>query len=353
LKQAKRSEKTIGLYSGILTDFARFADVPVEELHNHLDPDILIKYAEESPHLSESTLRVRLGIIQRFYSLNGVKFDELEINILKPKRINDQDDKPLELETLQKMMDLGDTHAKAILSILISTGMRAGECCQLTVSDVKGDAINIRNEIAKGKRGGIVYLTTEAQEYLNLWMKDRDRYLKRAKTKNYSHGRAKDDPRLFGISYPTMRRIFKRLYDLVDGERGKYWSRCTIHSCRKYFRTNAVKTMPLDLVEKIMRHSGYLTGSYVRISNEEARKTFHEGETVLYLTRADHRIQGSKLNQLEQMNRELQERLERVENRDMTISALDNVQGNLTSEDHAAIARLIAEELKKGKRPGK
>jgi integrase len=295
LRQAKRSEKTVSLYSSILSSFAGYARVSVEDLHNHLDPDTLIKYAEVLHTLADRTRRVHLGVIQRFYTLNGIRFDELEINVLKPRGIDNQDDKPLDLATLQKMMDLADVHGKAILSTLISTGMRAGECCQLLVSDVNGDTITIRNEIAKGKRGGTVYLTKEAQEYLALWMRDRDRYMKRAKTKNYSQGRAKDDKRLFGISYPTMRRIFMRLYDLVDGERGRYWSKCTIHSCRKYFRTHAVRSMSLDLVEKILRHQGYLASSYVRISDEDARSQFHAGEASLYITRRDQRTTDSTI----------------------------------------------------------
>jgi len=313
LELAKRSPRTIDEYRCVLGSFARFVGVPVETLHNHLLPENLIKYAASRSRYSERGNRVHLGIIHRFYSLNGAKFDELDLNVLRPQRAEEQDDKPLELETLQKMMDLGDLHSRAILSGLTSTGMRAGECCKLRLSDVNGDTITIPNKIAKGNRGGKVYLTAEAREYLDLWLRDRDRYLKVARTKYYSKNIPVNDDRLFCAAYPTLRRIFARLYDLVDGERGRYWSKCTIHSCRKYFRTHAVRSMPLDTVEKIMRHTGYLTSSYVRISDEEARKQFHAGEAELYITRADHRIQGGRLDALEAENAVLLERLNLVE----------------------------------------
>jgi len=309
LKLAKRSPKTIEEYRSVLGTFARFVGVPVGDLHTHLLPENLINYAAARVDKSERGNRVQFGIIQRFYKLNGVKFGELETAVLKPQRVDDQDDKPLELETLQKMMDLGDVHAKAILSTLISTGMRAGECTKLLLSDVDGDTIRIRNEIAKGRRGGTVYLTKEAKEYLDLWLKDRNRYLTRAKTKQYARGTVEEDTRLFGVSYPTIRHIFSRLYDKVDGERGKYWSRCTIHSCRKYFRTHAVQTIPLDAVEKIMRHTGYLTRSYVRISDDVARRMFHDGEHVLYITRRDHRLAQNTLEILQRENKELTEKV--------------------------------------------
>jgi integrase len=310
LKLARRSPRTIEGYRCILGSFARFLDVPIEELHNHLLPDNLINYAASRTEYSERGNRVHLGIIHRFYSLNGAKFDELELNILKPRRTVEQNDKSLDLSTLQKMMDLGDPHSRAILAVLISTGMRAGECCRLRLSDIDGDTITIPNEIAKGGRGGKVYLSAEAREYLDLWLRDRNRYLKVARTKYYSKNIPEDDDRLFCVAYPTLRRIFSHLYDLVDGEKGKYWSKCTIHSCRKYFRTHAVSSIPLDTVEKIMRHTGYLTGSYVRITDDEARELFHAGEAALYITRANHRIQSGELKALKEQNERLAKEME-------------------------------------------
>lgn len=359
LKLAKRSPRTIEAYRNILGAFAAFLEVPVEDLHNHLQPDNLINYAISQEGLSERGRRVRLSVLQRFYKLNGVQFGELEADVLKPPVTEEQDDKPLELETLQKMMDLGDTHAKAIIAVLISTGMRISETSRIELKDIDGDTIHIRNEIAKGHRGGDVFLTTEAREYLDLWLRERDKYVKRAKTKNYATGRPEDDQRVFAVSSITLRKIFTRLYDIVDGERGKYWAKCTPHSCRKYFRTHAVKTMPLDVVEKIMRHTGYLTGSYVRIPLEEMRRAFHKGETALYLTRADHRIQDGWKSEMERdlaakdaIISELSNKVAKIpdlEQRLETINALDKVQGQLTKKDHEAIAKLVVALQKKQK----
>jgi hypothetical protein len=144
-----------------------------------------------------------------------------------------------------------------------------------------------------------------------------------------------------------MNKIFARLYNNVDGEQGKYSAMCTPHSCRKYFRTHAVKTMPLDLVEGIMRHTGYLNSSYVRIPDEERRSQFHAGEPALYITRADHRIQTAAMDALKKDNQELRATLQRIEGKQRAMNTLDKEQGRLTPEDHAAIARLLAEEMKK------
>ena len=344
LRLAKRSEQTIKLYQKVLKHYAAYLDVPLNKVHQYLTPENLIKYAASLVGKSERTINVNLSILHRYFSINGIKFDSLQTNVIKARSSEEAHDKPLELENLQKMMDLASPQMKAILSVLVSTGMRAGELTHITLSDVKGDLIHIRNEIAKRKHGGDVYLTSEAREFLDIWLKKRNEYIRLANARHFSKNLPENDQRLFACSYPTLRASFARLYGLVDGEKGKYWNRCTVHSCRKYFRTTAVKTMPLDLVEKIMRHSGYLTNSYVRISNEEARKIFHDGETALYITRADHRIQGSKLDKLDRENKELRERLQRVENRESAIAALDRM--SLSSADRDAIAKLVAEELR-------
>lgn len=164
LTLAKRSPATIKTYAKILKSYARFLDVPVEDIHNHLTPENLVRYANSRTGWSESGTQMRLGILHRYFSVNGVTFDPLELNVLKAQRVEERDDKPLTHELLLKMMDAGDVHTRAIISTLISTGMRAGECSRLLISDLAGDTIHIRPEIAKRRRGGDVYLTSEAQE---------------------------------------------------------------------------------------------------------------------------------------------------------------------------------------------
>lgn len=347
LRLSKRSDQTIEGYRKVLLSYAKFLNVPLDEIHHHLSVSNLLKYAGSRKGRSDAGTKTNLSILHRYFALNGVVFDELQFNAVKHKTVTEQNDKPLELAALQKMMDLTDTHGKAMLSTLVSTGMRAGEFCKIRLSDVKDDTITIRNEVAKGKRGGNVYLTSEAREYLDAWLAERDAYLaaatKRLRPLIKSGGakpRPVKDDRLFGITYSSLQKWFSRLYAKVDGEKGKYGDKCTVHSCRKYFRTVAGSAggMSIDLVEGLMRHTGYLNGVYVRMTEKERREQFHAAESKLYLTRADHRIQTSELDKLRQKNASLQKQVDEL-------MALTGKVALADGELEAIIAAAVKEQL--------
>jgi len=291
MESADRAPNTLKLYRAIFRSYGKFLGVPVDEIHNHLEPANLKNYAAWLKGHSGKSIKMRLSVLRAYFEENGVTFRPMELKVLNAKRIEDHDDKPLELATIQKMVDLANPHMKAIITFLVSTGCRPGEAMKITLGDVKGDTVTIRNDIAKGRRGGTSYLHAEAREYLDLFLRERDAYISLADERagTFNRPRPDHDDRLFGLAYSTFQQKFTRLYQAVDGEQGKYRARITPHSLRRYFRTNAVKTMGLDIVEKIMRHEGYLTGSYVRLTDEEIRAGFHAGEDVLYITRRDRR----------------------------------------------------------------
>jgi len=312
LEKANRSARTIRGYRNIFLCYARFLDVPLEDLHLHLTIDNLMRYLDSDyvKKLRPNTRQLMLKVLSRYMQLNGVEFDEMELNIVKTRRSNIRYDKALEYDTLQKMIDLADTLMKAYITFLVSTGCRAGEAAQVLISDVHGTVVTIRPEIAKNGHGGKVFLTEEAREYLDLWLKERPAWILAAneKVKLLNRTRPAQEDRLFACTYNNLLARYRNLYDMVDGESsamcGGDRRMITPHSCRAYFRTHAAKSMGVDLAEGIMRHTGYLNSAYVRMSDEEKERAFHKGEHELYITRADHRIQIGKLSELERKNAE-------------------------------------------------
>lgn len=330
LRLSKRSDKTIEGYRKVIKSYADFIGVPLDEVHRHLLVSSLLKYAASRKGKSDAGTKTNLSILHRYFAINGVQFDQLQYNAMKPKVTKEHNDKPLELATVQKMMDSTDVHGRALISFLISTGARADETCKILLSDVHGDKVTIRNEIAKNRHGGTVYLTSEAKEFLDLWLKERDDYIRIADArmkplvkKCHANPRPVKDERLFAIAYTSLNKKIARLYDAVGVSVGKYHRDNTIHSCRKYFRTVAAKSMHPDLVTGLMRQTGYLDSTYVRMPDDEKYRQFKAGEHVLYVTRPLNREQAGELDRLKRENEKLRLDLNGVKT---TQSKMESVQ---------------------------
>ena len=95
-------------------------------MHHHLSVSNLLKFADSRNQFSDYGTKNVLSILHRYFSVNGIVFDEMEYNAVRPKVEREHNDKPLELTTLQKMMDLTDAHGRALLSFLVIPGADRG-----------------------------------------------------------------------------------------------------------------------------------------------------------------------------------------------------------------------------------
>lgn len=367
LKLAKKSDVTIRDYRAILGYYADFIEVPISDLHKNLLPDDLMRYAESLDGKAAVTRTKFIRTVARFMKINHIVFDVLELGVITSKSDDgDKGDEPLTRETAQQMIDLSDPQMKAVITFMCSTGCRAGETAKLLLSDIgrieqgkficdiKGSVVNIRNDIAKNRKGGLVFLTSESREYLSLWLNARNEYIRMAdiksqnlrkgstgRVKGAKHngakiGRPTNDTRVFACSYYTLSEKFKDLYSVVGNKKDIFGRGAVVpHRCRAFFRTNAARTMGTDLAEGILRHTGYLNKEYFRMTPEERERAFREGEAALYITRADHRIQSGKLSELERENQRLQQQiteLQRVQEASATMDKITADREDLIKE---------------------
>lgn len=352
--QLKNTDNTIGLYRTALIDFARFlfdkeirsitdatvrTTEAIELLNEHMkDPDIdpvsdIRKYINNRKGKARSTTRTYTTVIRQFYRINGHSWNDDEKRSIMPKSvIAETKDEPITLEILKRMTDASDLHGKLLVTLLVSTGCRIGELCKVELKDLDLDKdparIHLPDKITKGGEARTVFLTDEARDMVRFWLEgERDKYLivSRYKGNRLPGARERpapaDDKRLLGCSYDTARFMFvsrlkKALKDLKQDElTGRFLIHP--HSVRKYFRTVSVQTIPLDTVEAILGHRGYLTGSYVRLSEDQMAAAFKKGSHVLLISegqetramreRQDHqseRIEAQALV-IEKMQREI------------------------------------------------
>ena len=206
------------------------------------------------------------------------------------KSKKDKGNRPITLDRtptrkeLRRIILEGRPMARAMFLIASSSGMRIGEILQLVPEDVilKHDPprINIRGEYTKTGRSRTVFISNEASDALEAWYDERDNWIENA-TKKLGAIRIYDytkDPRIFPIHRSMCSVMWNNMLrkanlderDLTTGTRKLH-----IHVLRKYFRTNLTYAgMPLDVVEALMGHSGYLTDAYQRYSLEQLAEMY-------------------------------------------------------------------------------
>jgi len=141
----------------------------------------------------------------------------------------------------------------AIAVILLNTGLRVSELCDLHLGDVKNEIVTVR--WGKGGKRREVPLNTQAIAALDLWLEVRN----------------SDSDYLF----PTKDRMKRQLVEFHLSELGKRLGfRLTPHLLRHTFGKNlADKGIPLDRIAKLMGHSDInTTAIYTMPSLEDLRQ---------------------------------------------------------------------------------
>jgi len=207
-----------------------------------------------------------------------------------------------------------DVKGKSLFLVLASSGMRIGEALRLKVEDVDLNSdpprINIRGKYTKTGNSRIAFISFEAKESLEEWLKIREEELKVA-VKRSRYGKKTEDQRIWpfeaNIAYFIWRNAisksgFDKRFQYNNGLR-----RFTVHPhvLRKFFRTRMATVIPVDVVEALMGHEGYLTEVYRRYSIEDLAKFYKQGEHTLLVFAESENV--SKLRaEIEEKNRQLQ-----------------------------------------------
>lgn len=240
------------------------------------------------------------------------------------------------MDVLRKILSHGDLKFRALVLTLASSGMRIGEALQIKLDDVdlsKTPAeIIVRGEYTKSGDTRTLFISREAKEVLKEWIKIRDRYLQSAKNRNkglVEKGEAKekstDDNRLFPFSDRNVREMRERALKKAglwnkDNSTGR--SQIRIHALRKFFRSQLALAVPVDIVETLLGHEGYLTEAYRRYTKKQMAEYYLKGEHLLTITQNQPIEEIKKevkaefaeiVEQLVLENKQLKERLNRIE----------------------------------------
>jgi len=183
---------------------------------------------------------------------------------------------------LKQVLQHGGIKERAIFLTIVSSGMRIGETMQLKHKDINFDStptrIRVRANYTKTGRPRTVFISDEASNALNEWLKpsERDKYINDAIAKcNIKNCKPVNDDRIFPFSPVTARVFWNRMLkkaELSDIDTDTNREKMSPHSLRRYFKTYS----GMKYVERLMGHEGDRTREYDKTPEEVIKKDYLE-----------------------------------------------------------------------------
>jgi len=243
------------------------------------------QHLNEVPKTRNTKLAIVKGLMEDQEVVLPVKFWKKLRHKRKGSRTATLDRVPTETE-FKRMLRHGDVKDRALFLFTMSSGMRIDEVLKITpdMMDIEQDPpiIELPGSITKNGDPRITFISQEAKEYLQEWMKIRKQWLRRS-IKRTGHLCTKDpnDGRLFPFSYDVawtrwIYLIKKTGLDKRDSTTNRYVLH--IHCLRKYFLSQMKLQIPAVIPEALAGHEQYLDEAYRRYSQKQLGEYYKKGE---------------------------------------------------------------------------
>jgi integrase len=264
------------------------------------------------------SVNICLTSVKMFLMENGVELPMIFWRRLKGRRKGSRalmlDKVPSNAE-LRRILSHMDIKGKSLFLVLASSGMRIGECLKLTVEDVDLTSdparINIRGEYTKTGNPRVAFISSEAKEFLEEWLKIRENEISIAVKRSTRYGKKAEDKRIWPFEANTAYYIWRSSIKKAQFDKRFQYNnsleRFMVHPhvLRKFFRTKMGQVIPVDVTEALMGHEGYLTEVYRRYSLEDLAKFYKQGEHTLLVFAESENVSRLRA-EIEERNKQLQ-----------------------------------------------
>lgn len=282
--------------------------------------DDLQDFLRENSEMAPMTRKGYKTILNSWLSENHIYLPQHATRRIRTSgRSRTQDRIPAQ-EELRRIIGHADLQLKAYLLYLSSTGLRPGEGLKILWSDVdlERGVIHVRAEVAKNREPRTTFLSLEAMEVLREWRAYHSQYIEKIDAVTTQPGYLRDHDLVFPLTYSSLRNKYARVLEkagLDECDPSTGWSQIHPHTLRKYYRTRLpMGGCPIDVVEMLMGHTGYLANSYVRLTEADLESAYRKAEHELWVYRTKP-INQQELKQLEHENRELRGELDQIQRR--------------------------------------
>jgi site-specific recombinase XerD len=247
-------------------DKANFSDL------NHRDVEAFIE-AMQNRGLKIATVRLRLINLNTFFRF---LIDEkiMDGQVLEKKirlKLPDILPRAIESESLMCLMSvITKTRDRAMILLLLRTGMRIGELLETTLSeiDLKEQKIII-HEAGKTGIGRVVYFSQDARTALELWLQQRD------DSQPFLFYNKRRGP----LGYAAARSLFMKYVKKAGLEDQGY----TLHRLRHSFASELLNAgMRLECLQPILGHTNIeVTRRYARLTNKSREDEYFRAMQII------------------------------------------------------------------------
>lgn len=231
--------------------------------------------------LKASTVKMRLRTLNAFLRYL-IERDVIRPEVLSRRmiiKVPDSLPRAMDPEEIRHLISVIDTiRDRAMILVLLRTGMRIGELLTTLVSDVNLTERRIAiYEAEKTRIGRVVYLSDDAIGALTAWLKKRDPH---KASLFYGQGRHM-------LTYPAARAMFKKYLDRAGLSHTGYSLHCLRHTCATELLNAGMR---LECLQQLLGHSSIeMTRRYARLTDKtreeeyfKAMSIIERGETHVY-----------------------------------------------------------------------
>ncbi len=175
---------------------------------------------------------------------------------------------PEDITLLLSVID--DSRSRALILVLLRTGMRIGELLSTKVTD-----LNLRDkrieiyEAQKNRVGRVVYLGEDARDALEKWLE-----IKKPEKAYLFYGRTQAP-----LSYEAARSIFSKYLDKAGLSHKGYTLHCLRHTCASELLNAGMR---LECLQQILGHSNIeMTRRYARLTDNTRREEYFKAMSII------------------------------------------------------------------------
>jgi len=230
---------------------------------------------EQDRGVQASTVNMRLSAIKAFLRFL-IEREVLGPELLSKRmiiKVPDALPRAMDPDDVRELVAvLEGVRDRAMILILLRTGMRIGELLNTIVEDVnlKERRIEIY-EAGKTRVGRVVYLSDDALKALKAWLKVREPH----KTYLfYSQGKHRHT-----ITYPAVRAIFVKCLEKAGLSHKGYTLHCLRHTCASELLNAGMR---LECVQQLLGHSTIeMTRRYARLTDKTREQEYFRAMAII------------------------------------------------------------------------